>query len=291
MGNIDNSQSQDFLRKQNDNGEPKTTVEEKSTGTTEDKIIDNSVNDQGMEVQIKHEGKEGKKIRYYIYEFFMLFLAVTAGFFVENIREKKSEHHREVQYIKSLINDVKLDTAQLAQIITYDRDQLRGLDTLLKELEKPNSKRVVNCLYHYSYNYLLSYYLFMHTDRTITQLKNAGGLRLIQSKAASDSIINYYSVVSGVEFNGEFCQQLLFELSKQQKELLDYKVFSNKNLKDLLIDPTLKLLSRDPHKIDLYYNETFYYTGSLGSYSNKLVRLKEQATQLLQTLQKEYNEE
>jgi hypothetical protein len=40
----------------------------------------------------------------------MLFLAVTAGFFVENMRENYIEHHRAKQFSKQLLADLRLDS-------------------------------------------------------------------------------------------------------------------------------------------------------------------------------------
>jgi len=70
-----------------------------------------------MEVHA-HTHTERKKWTHYFWEFFMLFLAVTAGFLVENLREHYVEHQREKQFIRSLLVDVKLDTTNLNRIIS-----------------------------------------------------------------------------------------------------------------------------------------------------------------------------
>ena len=49
----------------------------------------------------------------------MLFMAVTAGFFVENQREHYIEHKRGKQYIKSFVEDLKIDTARFSGVINY----------------------------------------------------------------------------------------------------------------------------------------------------------------------------
>ena len=65
-----------------------------------------------MEVHT-HTHTARKKWTHYFWEFFMLFLAVTLGFFVENQREHYVEHQRERKYIRSLIADIKNDTTEL----------------------------------------------------------------------------------------------------------------------------------------------------------------------------------
>ncbi len=51
-----------------------------------------------MEVHHHPHVHHSKKWKNYLYEFLMLFLAVTAGFFVENLRENYIEHHRAKQF-------------------------------------------------------------------------------------------------------------------------------------------------------------------------------------------------
>ena len=71
-----------------------------------------------MEVHT-HAHTERKKWTHYFWEFFMLFLAVTLGFFVENKREHYVEHQREKQYMVSMLEDLKKDTAQINSIFNY----------------------------------------------------------------------------------------------------------------------------------------------------------------------------
>jgi len=65
-----------------------------------------------MEVH-SHSHTERKKWTHYFWEFFMLFLAVTAGFFVENQREHWMEHQRETRYVKNLLQDLSRDTTAI----------------------------------------------------------------------------------------------------------------------------------------------------------------------------------
>jgi len=54
-----------------------------------------------MEVHA-HSHTSRKKWTHYFWEFFMLFLAVTLGFLVENQREHYIEHKREKEYARLL---------------------------------------------------------------------------------------------------------------------------------------------------------------------------------------------
>src|SRR5436305_7184754 len=108
----------------------------------------------------------------------MLFLAVTAGFFVENLRENISDHHKEKDYMQSMVNDLHMDTAVLNQGFPLKSKRLKAVDSVYTYFEThPNAASVSGICYrnirrtnwdrHYRRN-----------SGTIDQLKNAGGLRL-----------------------------------------------------------------------------------------------------------------
>jgi hypothetical protein len=66
----------------------------------------------------------------------------------------------------------------------------KRLDTLLILLKDVSPEKGANGLYNYFYD-ATRYPDFVYTDRTISQLKNSGGLRLITNRRVSDSIIAY----------------------------------------------------------------------------------------------------
>lgn len=130
----------------------------------------------------------GNKWTHYFWEFFMLFLAVTAGFFVENQREHYIEHKREKQFIITMIEDLKSDTAQLALNISYRRNREMMCDSLILYMKDRRSRG--SEIYYYARNLTRPQY-FATNDRTVQQLKNSGALRLIRNLLASDSIMHY----------------------------------------------------------------------------------------------------
>src|SRR5277367_2786684 len=78
-----------------------------------------------------------KKFKEYFLEFLMIFLAVTMGFFAENIREYYSEKHQEREYVQSMINDLKTDTASIAWYIKQNNKyQIAYCDSLIEQLDK-----------------------------------------------------------------------------------------------------------------------------------------------------------
>src|SRR5215510_3176022 len=130
-----------------------------------------------MEVH-HHSHGQGKKWTHYFWEFFMLFLAVTLGFFVENQREHYVEHQRELQYMRSMVEDLKLDTAELTIHIRQRIERNGMIDSLIYLLSQTNIRENGSSIYYLG-RVISPPISFFPNDRTIQQLKSAGGLRLI----------------------------------------------------------------------------------------------------------------
>ena len=144
-----------------------------------------------MEVHA-HTHTPRKKWTHYFWEFLMLFLAVTLGFFVENQREHYIENQRERQFIKSLFNDVSSDTANIAKIISARSAKERMLDSLSLMMNSPRPTGFVKQIYPYAILIGRTLpYRFVPNDGTMQQLKNSGALRLIRNRAVVDSIAKY----------------------------------------------------------------------------------------------------
>ena len=80
---------------------------------------------------------KSKKWKEYFLEFLMIFLAVTMGFFAENIREYFAEKRQEREYVQSMINDLKADTAYIAGYIKANNESVLAYsDSLIKQLDK-----------------------------------------------------------------------------------------------------------------------------------------------------------
>jgi len=72
----------------------------------------------------------GKNFWHYFFEFFMLFLAVSAGFFAENLREHFADQQRAKEYVQSFYQDLKADTARISKVINQDEEKIEALDDI-----------------------------------------------------------------------------------------------------------------------------------------------------------------
>src|SRR5258705_5182809 len=144
-----------------------------------------------MEVHA-HSHTERKKGTHYLWEFLMLFLAVFCGFLAEYQLEHMIEHNKEKEYMRSMVEDLAQDTIEvngaISRLLAHDKD----IDSLLNLLELPisNDKNYLKKLYELHYHNM-GVEAALFSQRTMSQLKNAGGLRLIRHKNIADSITLY----------------------------------------------------------------------------------------------------
>jgi hypothetical protein len=161
-----------------------------------------------------------KKWTHYLWEFLMLFLAVFCGFLAEYQLEHKIEKDREKDYIVSLVEDLAADTSNLAYVIKRFDEKNLQLDTVLKMYQKLSI----------GYNDTLRRNLyavqgfpdFIYADRTMSQLKNSGAMRLISNKAAANAIADYDSKVKDlIEIDAPDLGEVFMKVYQAWNEIID----------------------------------------------------------------------
>ena len=147
-----------------------------------------------MEVH-HHSHTSRKKWTHYFWEFLMLFLAVFCGFLAEYQLEHTIEHNREKQFMSSLVEDLATDTIELNKALQKSDTVARFSDSVLIFLasykigdELP--ARFASLIATAGQNQFL-----INSDRTSSQLKNAGAMRLVRKKIVSDAILRYWKQI------------------------------------------------------------------------------------------------
>jgi hypothetical protein len=142
-------------------------------------------------MEVHHPHLHGKKNwKTYFWEFLMLFLAVFCGFLAENFREHQVEHQREKQFMMTMVEDLKSDTTIVAHAAAYWDTINNSIDSVSAAIQFPLNKTDFAKAYRHLSN-AFNYYGFRYNDRTIAQLKNAGGFRLIRQSDVANKIILY----------------------------------------------------------------------------------------------------
>jgi hypothetical protein len=245
-----------------------------------------------MEVH-HHSHSSRKKWTHYFWEFLMLFLAVFAGFLAENQREHYVEHLREKQFIRSLINDLRVDTARLNRLIEDRNNREVNLDSLTFFLNHENAASFTRDIYFLATTIpRITVSQFTANDGTMQQLKNAGGLRLIRSHAITDSIINYDNAIRSLNRLDEQEQYII----NIQREIAP-KILIGLELGNFTdVDNLPVRIDRRPELVPGYQvslNEFNYRLVSVKNvnkgYRRQAKRLLRQATSLIIVLKSHYH--
>ncbi|MBV9962891.1 MAG: hypothetical protein JO072_11655 [Parafilimonas sp.] len=134
-----------------------------------------------------------EKWNHYLFEFLMLFLAVTAGFFVDNRREVYMEKQKANQFSKQLLADLRKDSL-LFENRNRDIQLLQtGFDKLVRILTQDSiasNRSVLETLLPLAYVFDLPV-----TTTTYNQMKSSGALRYIESQQLTAHLQEYYDVL------------------------------------------------------------------------------------------------
>lgn len=244
-----------------------------------------------MEVHHSHApGKSAKHFKHYLFEFLMLFLAISAGFLVENMREHYVEHKREKTFIKSYVEDLKQDTAKITANTQLRSSKVLIIDSLIKLLNTPDPNQDGSSAYYLGRRTTRST-LYQANDRTIKQLKNAGGLRLIRNQKASNAIMTYDQANDYIVY----LQSREFEELSVMYPLLA-RLYDGNVLETMIHKMEIKRPPGNPDLrttdrallLDLTYYLHQYKTTSIVIIT-RLESLMLAATETMQFLQKEYH--
>ncbi|HVT85141.1 MAG TPA: hypothetical protein VHD35_08045 [Chitinophagaceae bacterium] len=242
-----------------------------------------------MEVH-HHTHTERKKWFHYLWEFFMLFLAVSLGFFVENLREHHLESIREKQYMQSLLTDLKEDTAQVNNSFANANKAQRYEDSLIYFVyQHPPSGYLPN---HYLDIdlYALLRLKVIFNEATAQQLKNSGSLRLIHYQNAARAISLYWNQQ---EFTKISLDRYLEYRNRGRQFEESLFTFSQGDLVDAgLIPPSdksVKVLRSDPATWAEFSNIISHCHITLVTYLEDLKKVLDMAKGLIALIQKEYH--
>jgi hypothetical protein len=218
-----------------------------------------------------------KKFREYIYEFFMLFLAVTAGFYMDNKRESMLEHRIEKEYAIGLIRDLKEDTADLRTLQVLAQRKYKNIDSMIQVFNKVILDNDTRTFKNFVNNHLANAYYFDAQEITIIQIRNSGGLRLFQNRAVTDSIVKYYSACDNYQENNNLKRKTYSEILGILLDMVDFH--------------SQEFDLNNKSKLKEFFGRCAFYSEILAVDSRWLKKRYAQASSLLKLLQKEYKME
>ncbi len=243
-------------------------------------------------MDVHHHGHvhEQKKWKEYVFQFFMLFLAVFCGFLAEYQLEQTIERHREKEFIESFVNDLKLDTAQIKLRSRNITNAVKGIYSLLavsKDLTGIENVRMF-CYYYIKYVPTRPI-LLVPNDGTMQQLKNAGGLRLIKNRGAVDNIMSYDSYNRGIETQAGRYRDNVVKALDASDYVFYWTMFDGADPITLLTSESVFLANPTKEQLQYFINRVLKQKGVSLIYQRYLEDQYRRAIRILPYLQNKYN--
>ncbi|HLY70392.1 MAG TPA: hypothetical protein VKR53_11735 [Puia sp.] len=239
---------------------------------------------------IHHKPKKWKE---YFLEFFMIFLAVTLGFFAEQMRENFAEKSREKEFMKSMVEDLKSDTANIFYFTDRANEVLGQTDSLIHMMRNPHHDKYGQTMYYFARSITTKLGRFVLSDRTYEEMKSSGSLRLIGDDVLSDSISKYYAGQIA------FKEQAVLQMDKLSG-YTDFagRVFDGVIFQDMLqrfpykVNPPKgnpQLLTNDAETMNQFVGLLHYYSAIIIINSSRAKQQNSSTIHLIKMIQEKYS--
>lgn len=247
------------------------------------------------EMEVHHHAHihENTKWKEYVFQFFMLFLAVFCGFLAEYMLEHRIEGEREEAYINSMIEDLKSDTAQISRMIENRISHEKTIDSLINIMVSPSRDQHRNEMYLFAREISLGFTFFTN-DRTIQQLKNSGGMRLIRKMRVSNAIMSYDLILRRANLAFSIEDALRNDYRQLARKLFKgdefYKILKTVTARNEFVRPSTnpRLFTTDTALINEYVNQCQYMQNASRLHRMRITEAREAAAKLIDFLQSEY---
>lgn len=248
-----------------------------------------------MEVHHPHHLTHKKKWHEYFLEFIMLFVAVSLGFFAENVRERQIEKHREISYLKNVHEDLLLDLNTIDTVMIVNQRRMVMLDSLFALLDK--GEPPLADLYYYFRNMALRA-TFETSHIGFDQIKSAGGLRMIKNRDIISGIQQYENTLGSMYKLEETREHTLEQARFRLATVLDAK--TNYIMTQEQLDGPVRFqrpktpapfFNNDRSTINELVNLTAFSVNTSRYLNQRLSKMKRIASELDEAILKEYGKE
>ena len=273
------------------NSTTENILPEAETPATEQPETSNIKTETPKQMEVHHHthpGHHKKKWTDYFWEFLMLFLAVFCGFLAEYQLEHKIEKEKGIQYIRSFVEDLKHDTASLTAMTKEYKRKVVKLNVISLCYDSLFAKKTCSSCLSELFAEGQAFWQLDVSDRTLQQLKNAGGLRLL-STADADSVTSYDNFIKGYKIDETTVfQETQTSLRSTMNELFHYSAIRKLNDKSYATNESLFVTS-DKEIITKYFNTLARYNGYCTGYIIKQEKIRSKAIGLINYFTKKYH--
>ena len=263
-------------------------VQDSAISTSETKTPDMEVHHHP---DLHHKRKNFKE---YFLEFLMIFLAVTLGFFAENIREHLISGEKEKNYMEGMLQDLEKDTAAISYDIGFKNLIVKKMDSALNiPIVNLRSIPTQDTFFHHFFFYYSWPSGFNRHDITIAQLKNTGGFSVIRKQTvlkAINELNSFYE--SPLEFNQNIYNEHWNKLDEFAMQLIRLPS-PPPGIDDPLYHSyphNAEVFTRyDTPLIEQLYSFTQFEKSDIIIIIDNEKHYREEATKLIELIKKEYN--
>ncbi len=245
---------------------------------------------------LHHKSKAWKE---YFLEFLMIFLAVTLGFFAENLREHIKNKEDIHQDIESVLADLESDVAHFNVVLDVNGYSYKVADSLVSLLHNDISN--TSQVYFYARAVTSNVTFFYTNSKTFDLMKASGTLKLVSPRSLLDSLGLYYVTFQLLTKQDDFVRLKNDAIHKGNSLLFDNYIFSqmtvgynSMNTSHTIVHPPSghpALLSTDFKTVNEVALNYYYFAATVKFGCMAAEQQKQLALRLIASIKKEYNQE
>lgn len=246
--------------------------------------------DQPLEASNQNRSIEPKKRNWksYFKEFFMLFLAISLGFYVENQRESYIEKKSAEVLAQSMLEDLKQDRIALEESIRFAKEKDLAIENFLRMLHTSGETWDTVAFYK-SLTTVFTTFPFPPTDGTYSQMKSSGTLRYF-NQLLVNKMNAYDNQLRKTVFRDEIVEKAEWELVPVAAALVNFEVTGELRF-NRPITKEMYIKIQDKNTLDLFINKVVTVRTMMGRSLQEYEAQLTIAEALLNELKKEYQTE
>jgi len=202
-------------------------------------------------------GKAVKYASYAIGEIVLVVIGILIALQINNWNQSRLQHKDELYILEQFLVALNNDVHQLEDIILSTTSRRKKVDTIIKILESPSNKQLMQFIQLQSALTTDNY--FKASQGTFQEAISLGKLKLIRNNSLREQIYNYYDNISDDKSNdfssykltNEFILPILVEEIGSTKQVAELYLEANNNLL-----PDLDLMKLAKNK--KYYQAIIY---------------------------------
>jgi hypothetical protein len=192
-----------------------------------------------------------------------------------------------------MIEDIISDSNKISESLLKTQKQELGLDSLSFTFnDLPFTDSSIKNMYFLMLKYATNVYQVHFTKRTISQLRNSGGMRLMPNKISANVITEYSELVDKVETQGDYYTKSgVAEIIKLNHKLFRLKYIQGihpQNIDELFKKSKFVALASYNQELLIEYANIVYFTSEvLHLYNQELQAIQAQIPKTIAILRKE----